>query len=476
MVQGKCKKLISKVDLWWNNISTIGIHEDMSSADSKTVISSNRLNIISFLIFATVAFFEVLKLYQENRYPDVALLRFFLLLGLNVFHIYLNSIQKFTISNASFLLTIPILLLLFPTVIEVVHNEYFFWYHYAPITFSIIPYFVFSNPKHLWIKLSILFYFILAMTIDRFLIYFSPNPLSIVPIVEANYFYYKFSAAMMFIFINASMYYAFSLNYKYSLHLESANKNLKQKSKLLANNNLQLKELNSTKDKLFRIIGHDLKNPIGTMMNFMNLLENHIDKIDRVKLLEIVSALKASSEQGFSLLEELLEWARFQTGSISFMPERIVAHKTISSSIELFEQSAKLKDIIISNEVEKNTVIHADKYMFATVFRNLIANAIKYTKQNGEIYVKLKSETNKFTFIVQDNGIGMPESQIKTLFNLDNNISRPGTANEKGTGLGLIICKEFVTKHNGQIWAENANEGGMVFYVEFPNERLSMNN
>lgn len=476
MVQGKYKKLISEINLRWNNLSSIGVQDDMSSADSKTVISSNRLNIISFLIFATVVSFEMLKLYQESRYPDVALLRIFVLLGLNVFHIYLNSKQKFTVSNASFLLTIPILLLLFPTVIKVVHNEYFFWYHYAPIAFSIVPYFVFSNPKHLWIKLSILFYFVLSMTIDRFLIYFSPNPLPIVPIVEANYFYYKFSVAMMFIFINASMYYAFSLNYKYSLHLESANKNLKQKSNLLANNNLQLKELNATKDQLFRIIGHDLKNPIGTMMNFMNLLETHIDKIDRVKLLEIVSALKASSEQGFSLLEELLEWARFQTGSISFIPEKIVAHKIIASSIKLFEQSAKLKGISICNDVERNIVVRADKYMFATVFRNLIANAIKYTEHNGEVCITLKSDASRFTFLVQDNGVGMPESQIGTLFNIDNNISRPGTANEKGTGLGLIICKEFVTKHNGRIWAENSKEGGMIFHIEFPNENTNLNN
>ena len=204
------------------------------------------------------------------------------------------------------------------------------------------------------------------------------------------------------------------------------------------------------------------------MISFMDLIENHVDNISKDRLLEIVSSLKNSSQQGFTLLEELLEWARSQTGAIAFNPLETSLHKIVEQNIKLQNQKAEMKRVTIENIVPAKANILADRYMLDTILRNLISNAIKYTPEKGKIQIAY-ANTKKWTRLsIIDNGVGMTEDQLKSLFRIDSNMSTPGTNNEQGTGLGLIICKEFVSKHKGEIWAESNSKGGTIFNINFP--------
>ena len=242
----------------------------------------------------------------------------------------------------------------------------------------------------------------------------------------------------------------------------------KENEQTLKKNEIKLRELNSTKDKLFSIIAHDLKNPFGVLLLASELLLKHLDKKDLTKVKSDVNIIYNASKRGYALLGNLLEWARSQTGNINFSPLYLHLKSTVSEFIEIVEYQAKNKNITITNNVPDDFHILADKNLLSIVFSNLLTNAIKFTYNNGSITIKAHTKGNMAEVSVIDTGIGIPKEDQDKLFRLDASFSRAGTSNEASTGLGLILCKEFIEKHNGKIWVESEVDKGSSFRFTLP--------
>ncbi len=247
-------------------------------------------------------------------------------------------------------------------------------------------------------------------------------------------------------------------------HLE-----LKTARDIINKQNKELKRINATKDKFFSIIAHDLKNPFNALMGFSSLLlKNHLtyDAKMREKFIE---SINSCAEISYKLLENLLTWSRSQSGSIKYNPIKLDMKTQLYETIYVLAAQASKKNISILNEIKEKELIYADEKMFGTIIRNLISNAIKFTNKNGKIEISAeKQDGNWIKIAVKDNGKGISQDVVKNLFKIDKNISTLGTDNETGTGLGLILCKEFVEKHNGKIWVESELGNGASFFFTIP--------
>lgn len=232
----------------------------------------------------------------------------------------------------------------------------------------------------------------------------------------------------------------------------------------------QLKEVNKSKDKFFSIISHDLKNPFNSLLGLLDLLIQRFDYYDDSKKKKLLKTLYKSSENTYKLLENLLEWSRTQSDKIEFVPEKINLNKTVFGIISFLQEIVNKKEIILSGDFKSQEFVFADKNMLNTVLRNLISNAIKFTPNKGQIIVSAKRQKdNKYIEIsVLDTGVGIDSETIGNLFDIGSNTSTSGTNNEKGTGLGLILCKEFVEKNGGKIWVENELNKGSNFSFTLP--------
>jgi len=242
----------------------------------------------------------------------------------------------------------------------------------------------------------------------------------------------------------------------------------KNAEQALKSSEARLAELNATKDKLFSIIGHDLRGPFNSIIGFSNLLTNQVQQKDYEGVERYARIIRDSSYRAMDLLTNLLEWSRAQSGKIEFNPEYIEMVTVINEVTDLLDDSAKQKSIAISQHLPHNLPVFADKDMVLTILRNLISNGIKFTNPGGEIMVRADQQDDRMMVSVADSGVGISEEDIDTLFRIENSRSTLGTHKEKGTGLGLLLCKEFVEMHGGQIWAESMEGAGSTFYFTIP--------
>ncbi|MBM4170840.1 MAG: PAS domain S-box protein [Ignavibacteria bacterium] len=230
----------------------------------------------------------------------------------------------------------------------------------------------------------------------------------------------------------------------------------------------ELHQSNSTKDKFFSIIAHDLKNPFITILGFSDLLHSDYNELSDEERLFYIEEMRKSADISHALLQNLLQWSRSQTGRIDFNPQKLSLAKIINDNAELLMPTAQNKEIKIHYNIDPKIYVFADEDMSYTVVRNLISNAIKFTNKDG--LVKIYSDVNHdfVTITVEDTGIGMDESVRQNLFMLDQTHSTPGTNNEAGTGLGLLLCKEFVEKNGGTITVESIKGKGSKFIFSLP--------
>lgn len=242
----------------------------------------------------------------------------------------------------------------------------------------------------------------------------------------------------------------------------------RQYEETLKNNETHLRELVATKDKFFSIIAHDLKSPFNSILGLSNLLVEQIEEKNYEGIEEYAGIIQKSSIIVFDLLMNLLEWARSQTGRMEFSREYIELGTVINEVIELLNQSANQKSITIIKELPRNLLVFVDKAMISTILRNLISNAIKFTRQGGQIVILADKKPDELMISIADNGIGIKKEAIGKLFRIDENHVTLGTQNERGTGLGLILCKEFVEKHGGKIWVESEVGKGSEFCFTIP--------
>jgi PAS domain S-box-containing protein len=234
------------------------------------------------------------------------------------------------------------------------------------------------------------------------------------------------------------------------------------------NNEKALKELVATKDKFFSIIAHDLKNPFNALLGISEMLYLNQNELDIVQIKELGKMINESSRNAFELLENLLQWSRSQTGQLNFRPKEHILHELVDQSTKIIETQAFNKNISIINNISNDTIIFADGNLLKTIIRNLVSNSIKYTNPNGTVIISSETYDAIAKVIVEDNGIGIQPDILEKLFKIDLKYSTIGTANEKGTGLGLILCKEFAEMHNGEIFVESQVGEGSRFVVELP--------
>lgn len=232
---------------------------------------------------------------------------------------------------------------------------------------------------------------------------------------------------------------------------------------------IQIKKLLDDKDKFFSIIAHDLKGPFNGIIGLSELLLEKKTHSDNDETNEFIQLIHESSKNTYSLLENLLTWAQSQTGSIEFSPKKLEIISVTDKTIKVLANIANNKNITIQSEIEDKQYVFADENMLETIFRNLVSNAIKFTRTNGEVVISMTRENNQIVFSVKDNGIGISPKKSAELFTIDQKHSTFGTNDEVGTGLGLMLCKEFVEKHGGKIWVESEAGKGSDFKFTIPN-------
>ncbi len=234
----------------------------------------------------------------------------------------------------------------------------------------------------------------------------------------------------------------------------------------------KLLELNAQKDKFFSIISHDLKSPFIALLGYSEILIEDFKNLTQEELFEFITSINKASKNVYNLLENLLEWSRIQTGRSEFIPEFFNVFKTAQSVVELMDCTAKQKNIKLVNTIDFKSTVYGDENMINTVLRNLVSNAIKFTRENGEVIIASESNDDYFTVSVSDTGIGMSDSDIEKLFRIDVHHTTIGTNKEKGTGVGLILCKELILKNNGNIWVESELKKGSRFNFSLPKKIL----
>lgn len=242
---------------------------------------------------------------------------------------------------------------------------------------------------------------------------------------------------------------------------------IKQGKKIIEQNN-SLKEINAEKDKFLSIISHDLKNPFNSIIGFSGLLKESAKDKDYEAVLEYSDIINRSSQSVYDLLLNLIEWSRSQTGRLTYKPEKLSFINLLKNNLLLFEEAAEKKSITVETETIPDDQVLADEFMISSVLRNLISNAIKFTPKGGKITVSTKKTGDHLLVSIQDNGVGIPEKHMDQIFNLGKNFSTKGTDDEKGTGLGLLLSKEFIEKHHGKIWVESEENKGSAFRFIIP--------
>lgn len=248
---------------------------------------------------------------------------------------------------------------------------------------------------------------------------------------------------------------------------------LKQKSIELENalnaiseQNKKLELLNATKDKFFSIVAHDLKGPLNSLSSFSDLLAKYTEALTLEEIKTVSHDLHKAVRNTFHLAENLLTWARAQMDGLNYYPKPLTINDIILQNIELLETSTQNKKIKIEKNFPEGLIAYADEDHVKFVIRNFLTNAIKFTKP-GKGIIKISSyyEMGMLIVEVQDNGIGMNEDQIKKVFSIDSKSTTEGTAGEKGTGLGLLLCKEFITKNGGSIYVQSTPGKGSTFGI-----------
>ncbi|MEI6138378.1 MAG: ATP-binding protein [Mariniphaga sp.] len=233
--------------------------------------------------------------------------------------------------------------------------------------------------------------------------------------------------------------------------------------------NLELQQINATKDKFFSIIAHDLRGPLAGLMGLAQIMAEDLSSLTMSEIQGIAVDMKNSATNLFRLLENLLNWVRMQKGQITFTPEIIRMLPVIVESVEILCEPAKNKGIKIEIEVPEDLEVYTDKNIFGTIVRNLVSNAIKFTHKGGHVLISaFTGKDREVRISIQDTGIGMDQEMIDNLFRIDVKTNRKGTEGELSTGLGLLLCKEFVEKHGGLLQVESEEDKGSVFYFSLP--------
>ncbi|MES2731777.1 MAG: ATP-binding protein [Bacteroidota bacterium] len=243
---------------------------------------------------------------------------------------------------------------------------------------------------------------------------------------------------------------------------------IQQHAQQLKSYSQQLEEANASKDKFFSLIAHDLQSPVNGVIGSADLLAHHLQGLNAEEVRILAEGIYSSASHLSKLLKNLLEWARSQTGGMNFTPIPINLRRLATEVTGLLNENAQKKELQVINMIGGEVVLKADRNMLHSVLRNLLANAIKFSNTVGKITLSCQTTPTHLQISVTDTGIGMSKKVQGQLFHMESKYTSPGTANERGTGLGLLLCKEFVEKHRGSIWVESEEGKGTTFTFTLP--------
>ena len=243
---------------------------------------------------------------------------------------------------------------------------------------------------------------------------------------------------------------------------------LEEKNRYITENMIHLRDINSQKDKFFSIVSHDLRAPFSGFLGLSDILRTEADTLSKEEIKELSVAMHTSATSIYTLLDELLQWSMSQMGKIAFKPQQLKLSELIDNTVFFLKKEAEKKSIQMKIEVENEITFTGDMNMIISLIRNLVINAIKFSYPGGKIKIVSQSNQNQLEVSVSDYGIGIPASRINQLFEIDTPSSTLGTSGEHGTGLGLILCKDFVEKHGGKIRAESEEGKGSTFTFSLP--------
>ncbi len=253
--------------------------------------------------------------------------------------------------------------------------------------------------------------------------------------------------------------------FEYNKQLEEMNADLEEKVRIRTK---ELREANATKDKFFSIIAHDLKNPFTAIYGYSSMLREDFDDFERDEMFRLINSIDEAAGNTLNLLNTLLEWVRSQQRIIEVNKATYNLLPLATEAVGAYKAAANNKNITIEINIPNEFTVYCDYYMINTVIRNIVSNSIKFTNSGGKIEIECKETKTCSEIIIKDNGVGMDEITASGLFKIDKNVSRKGTNNESGTGLGLILCKEFVVRNGGRIWAESKPSAGTKTTISLP--------
>jgi len=258
------------------------------------------------------------------------------------------------------------------------------------------------------------------------------------------------------------------------IDLKKAKKTISLQNEELEKQRKKLRELNASKDKFFSIIAHDLRNPIAGFLNLTDVLSSNFDVFSEKESKEFIDVMNQASKQLYNLLENLLQWSRSQTGSILYEPKYTSVKKMVDNTLDALLVNIENKQLKINIKVDEKHIAFIDENMICTVIRNLISNAIKFSTSGETISIRSTQDESMIKLSVIDNGVGMKQIDQDKLFKIDLHLTTPGTSDEKGSGLGLILCKEFIEKNRGIIHVESELNKGSSFTFTMPQKQNSL--
>lgn len=263
----------------------------------------------------------------------------------------------------------------------------------------------------------------------------------------------------------------FQMNSAGEIEVLGASRNIEKRRKMedeLRRSEIELRVLVATKDKFFSIIAHDLKSPFNSIIGFSDLLQSEAMSLDVNEIIQYARLINTSAKKTMILLENLLEWSQLQRGQMLYIPKRVLINELLQEALELVSHNAAQKGITIERVVPENLIAQVDGNMFKVLIRNLVGNAVKFSHSGGKVEINVEKLDDMIQISVKDSGVGISTENIEKLFSLRSGYISRGTANEKGTGLGLILCKEFVEKNGGRIWVESKEGKGSTFHILLP--------
>jgi len=260
------------------------------------------------------------------------------------------------------------------------------------------------------------------------------------------------------------------------LSLRNMQKQLQTQNAQLQRSDEALRQANASKDTFFSIIAHDLRSPFTALLGYAEIALHYLDKSSKEEMKEYITQIKSSAESLYALLENLLTWSRLQRGVMNYRPEDFSLNTIVEPIVSLFSSTAEQKQIRLCPRVPETIVVHADTNMISTVIRNLLSNALKFTETGGSITIAARQDAECIEVAVSDTGVGIPADKLPKLFRIDTKLTTTGTAGEKGTGLGLPLCKDLIEKNDGALWVESESGKGSTFRFTLPYLKKEKNN